>query len=150
MAFYHVEFKKKDIFTYPNNKNLPVVKLAQHPVKNSESYLNITHEWVSKLSARVLSQPTFISKTKNCPLTGWPYSFAKRITSVYLKIVEKSWWVSAKANTHPTKNVLQLRFWLSPLWMPNDFLNYDLLISWKLWFKLLNYDLLITWNLRLG
>jgi len=44
MAFYHVEFKTKNIFTYPNNKNLPVVKLAQHPVKNGESYLNITHE----------------------------------------------------------------------------------------------------------
>jgi len=65
--------------------------------------LFITHEWVSKLSARVLSQPTFISKTQNCPLTGWPYPFAKRITSVYLKIVEKKLWVSAKANTHPQK-----------------------------------------------
>jgi len=43
MAFYHLEFKTKNIFT-TKKLNLPVAKLAQHTVKNSDSYLNITHE----------------------------------------------------------------------------------------------------------
>jgi len=39
MAFYHLEFKTKNIFTTSEKKlNLPVAKLAQHPVKNGERY----------------------------------------------------------------------------------------------------------------
>jgi len=42
VAFITLNLKGKN--NLPTLTNLPVVKLAQHPVKNGESYLNITHE----------------------------------------------------------------------------------------------------------